>query len=307
MRLSGLTATVAGLMLATAVSAQSMVSIPLSTDTFTNTHITRFETANYQGMDCWRNYVVSLRHTGVATVWKYDGKSGLEKLGQFDLASHDEVNHSNVASFGVEFFDRKDPMPVLYISQCHKKPYKGRKDVLFVERILPDLQSSELVQTIFFDDPDHLFGYALQWVVDRKNKMLYGYGNTTGDKDVEHNRHRVVKFRLPKLSDSDESGMVTLTYADMLENYVLEDHGLSFATIGQGLCIHKGRLMMPTGLGTEKYPSYLFVWDLAKKKPVEVLDMSLGTTGELEDCAHFRCNRYLVQGQDGLFLLKYKK
>lgn len=297
----------AGIFAAATLSAQSFVSIPLSKDTFENTHITKFEKANYQGMDCYKKYVVSLQHTGIATIWKYDGKEKLEKISSFELATHDPVNHSNVASFGVEKFDRKDPLPLLYISQCHKKPYNGLKDVLFVERINPDMKGSTLVQTIYFEDPNNLFGYALQWVVDKKNKMLYGYGNTTKDKDLEGNRHRVIKFALPKLSDSDANGMVVLKESDALENYVLEDNGLSFATIGQGLCIWKDRLMMPTGLGTEQYPSYLFVWDLKNKRPVEVLDMSIGTTGELEDLAHFKGKKYLVQGQDGLFLMKYKK
>ena len=291
--------------LASVLSAQNQgfVSMPLSTEGFQNRHITRFEKANYQGMDCYRNYIISLQHTGIATVWKYDGKDGLEKLGNFNLATHDEVNHSNVCSVGVEKAAASDPIPVIYVSQCHKKPYQGRKDVLFVERIAPDFQSSELVQTIFFEDADCLFGYALQWVVDRQHKFLYGFGNTTKDKDVEGNRHRVIKFRLPKLSEGD----VIFTKDDILETYTLEDHGLSYATIGQGLCIHNNKLMMPTGLGTEAYPSYLFVWDLKNKKPVEVLDMSLGTTGELEDLAFFKCGRYLVQGQDGLFGLKYRK
>ena len=282
---------------------KGFVSLPLSTDTFQNRHITEFEKHNYQGMDCYKKYIVSLQHTGIATVWKYDGKDGLERLGGFDLATHDPVNHSNVASFGVEKFSKRDRLPVLYISQCHKKPYQGRKDVLFVERIAKDFQSSELVQTIYFEDTYNLFGYALQWVVDRENKALYGFGNTTKDKDLENNKHRIVKFRLPKLS---EGAQVTLTGADILENYVVEDNGLSYATIGQGLCIYKGKLLMPTGLGTPEYPSYLFVWDLNKKRPVEVLDMGLGTTGELEDCAHFKGNRYLVQGQDGLFEMIYK-
>ncbi len=293
------------LLLSVTLAAQNkgFVSVPLSTDSFENRHITAFEKANYQGMDCYKNFVVSLQHTGIATVWKYDGKDGLQKLGRFNLATHDPVNHSNVCSFGVEKADRKDPMPVIYVSQCHKQPYKGRKDVLFVERILPGFQSSELVQTIHFDDVDNLYGYALQWVVDRQHKVLYGYGNTTKDKDVEGNRHRVIKFRLPKISEGD----VVFTKDDIIDTYVVEDHGLAYATIGQGLCIWKGKLMMPTGLGTPEYPSYLFVWDLKNKRPVEVLDMSIGTTGELEDLAHFKCKRFLVQGQDGLFEMKYKK
>lgn len=301
-----LIAAVFALLLTGVMLSAQYVSVPLSTDTFENTHLLTLEKANYQGMEVYKDYIVSMQHTGIATIWKYDGKTGFEKKGQFPLQTHDPVNHCNVACFGTEKYDKADPFPVLYLSQCHKKPYKGRKDVLFVERIAPDMQSSSLVQTIFFEDVNEYFGYALQWVVDRDNKMLYGYGNTTGDKDVEHNKHRVVKFRLPKLSDSNADGLVILTDADLLENYVLEDHGLSFATIGQGLCIDKGRLMMPTGLGTEQYPSYLFIWDLKRKRPVEVLDMSIGTTGELEDLAHYKGKLYFVQGQDGLFLMKWK-
>jgi hypothetical protein len=154
-------------------------------------------------MDCYKKYVVSLQHTGIATIWKYDGKEKLEKISSFELATHDPVNHSNVASFGVEKFDRKDPLPLLYISQCHKKPYNGLKDVLFVERINPDMKGSTLVQTIYFEDPNNLFGYALQWVVDTRNQCLYGFGNTTKDKDLEGNRHRIIKFRLPKISEGN--------------------------------------------------------------------------------------------------------
>lgn len=300
-----LSAVAAALLVSAAVFAQNQgfVSVPLSTDSFENRHIARFEKANYQGMDCYKKYIVSLQHTGIATVWKYDGKDGLTKEGSFKLATHDPVNHSNVCSFGVEKANRKDPMPVIYVSQCHKQPYQGRKDVLFVERILPGLQGSELVQTIHFDDVDGLFGYALQWVVDRQHKFLYGFGNTTKDKDVEGNRHRVIKFRLPKLSEGD----VVFTNKDIIETYTVEDNGLQYATIGQGLCIWRNKLMMPTGLGTPEYPSYLFVWDLKHKRPLEVLDMSRGTTGELEDLAHYKFRRYLVQGQDGLFGMKYKK
>ena len=60
----------AGIFAAATLSAQSFVSIPLSKDTFENTHITKFEKANYQGMDCYKKYVVSLQHTGIATIWK---------------------------------------------------------------------------------------------------------------------------------------------------------------------------------------------------------------------------------------------
>ena len=283
--------------------AQGFVSIPPAGTGFKTTFLTRYEPGNYQGMDCYGDYILSCNHTGIANLWVYeDGKP--RRISRFNLASQGDANHSNVVSFGVWKFSRKDPLPLVYVSQCHKVTWNGLKDVLFVERINPDLKSSQLVQVIRYDDVNGDFGYALQWVVDRKHRMLYGFGNTTRDHDIEGNRHRIVKFRLPRLSDGQE---VVLRPEDALENYVVEDYGLSYATIGQGLCIHKGRLMMPTGVGSTAYPSWLFVWDLKKRAPVAVLDMGNGHThGELEDFAHYRKHQYLIQGQEGLWLMEYR-
>jgi hypothetical protein len=256
----------------------------------------------YQGMDVWKNWIFSCEDSGVGTLYAFNGRT-LERKSQFELASADKVNHCNVVSFGVEKAVKGDPFPVAYISQCHRKRWNGLKDVLFVERIRPDMQGSELVQTIVFDDRDGLFGYGLQWVVDRENKMLYGYGNTTQDKDLKGNRHRIVKFRLPRLADSDKDGRVILTGKDLLENYLIEESGYRFATIGQGLFIRKGMLYMPVGLGNEKYPSYLLCWNLRTRQMDRVLDLGRCTFGELEDAGYHR-GRLVVQGQKGIFTLK---
>ena len=95
-----------------------------------------------------------------------------------------------------------------------------------------DLSGSSLVQTIFYDDVNKDFGYALQWVIDQENKMLYGYGNTINNSDTL-NRHRIIKFRLPALSDGS---FVVLKSEDALENYLIEDvSDFRFNPIGQGL------------------------------------------------------------------------
>ena len=237
----------------------------------------------YQGMDIYGNYMVSCQNQGIATVYRLKGKE-FDRVGQFHLASFHKYNHANVASFGVEKASKEDPLPVLYVSQCHKKPIDGRKDVLYAERIAADFSSSELVQTIFYDDVNHDFGYALQWVIDRKHKMLYGYGNTVDNSD-HANRHRIIKFRLPSLSDGP---MVVLKAEDALENYLIEDESdFRFNPIGQGLFIRKGRLYMPTGVGKAETPSILFIWDL-KKHQMRSLDLSLKTTGEFEDISYHK-------------------
>jgi len=256
---------------------------------------------SYQGMDVYGNYLVSLQDKGIATIYKLSGRN-YSKVGQFHLATYDPVNHANVLTFGCEKFDRKDPFPLAYVSQCHRKPYKGLKDLLFVERIAPDMQSSTLVQTIFYDDRNKDFGYALQWVIDQPNKMLYGYGNTVNNTDPA-NRHRIIKFRLPSLSEGE---FVTLKPEDALENYLIEEaSGFSFNPIGQGLYVYKDKLYMPTGVGGYDTPSLMYVWDLAAKS-MEVVDLTRCTCCELEDIGRYK-GRFILQGQDGLFLLKSLK
>lgn len=257
---------------------------------------------SYQGMDVHGNYLVSLQDKGVATIYKLSCRD-YKKVSQFHLASYDEVNHSNVLTFGCEKYDPKDPFPLAYVSQCHRKPWRDLKDILFVERIAPDMKSSTLVQTILYDDVNHDFGYALQWVIDKHNRMLYGYGNTI-DNSNPANRHRVIKFRLPAF---EEGSHVVLKPEDALENYLIEEAsgGFRFNPVGQGLYIYKDKLYMPTGVAKYETPSILYVWDLVKKS-MEVVDLTRCTAGELEDISRWN-GRFIIQGQDGLFLIKSMK
>ena len=254
----------------------------------------------YQGMDICGGYLFSFQNQGIATVYRL-GKDSLERLSSFHLESFSPANHANVASFGKERVSRKDRFPVVYVSHCSKKPAPGGyKDVCYVERVADDLSSSQLVQTIVYDDTEGDYGYAMQWVVDARKGFIYGYGNTINNSDPA-NRHRVVKFRLPKLSDG---AVVLLKKSDALENYIVEDvSGFSYNPIGQGLFVRRGKLYMPTGVGTEKRPSVMYVFDLRRKKMTSV-DLSAVTTGELEDISFWRGHFY-VQGQDGVWKLYF--
>lgn len=255
-----------------------------------------------QGFDIYGDYIVNCRNLGYAYVYKFDGKTP-EYLGDFPLASRDSSNHANVASFGKAFYAEGDPLPLLYVSQAAKQPWKGYKDVLFVERIAPDFKSSELVQTIYFDDRNNDFGYALQWVVDDSGKYLYGYGNTTKDKDVEGNRHRIAKFRMPSHKDVNADGVTVLTPDDMLENYTIEDYGYKFATIGQGLFVWKDRLYMPVGAGSEKYPAYIYVWNLRTKKMDVAEDLNYSGMGEPEDMGRYK-DTFIISAVNGLYKIE---
>ena len=262
--------------------------VNLTEHTFRCDHLLKFQGADkeaYQGMDIWGDYIFSCQNSGWLTVYKIDGEKITRECKPFKLASYDKVNHANVATFGRTFYDKEDRFPLLYVSQCNRNPINGRKDVLYVERVANDLQSSELVQTIYFKDTDHFFGYT----VDNTNSL---------------NRHRIVKFRIPKLNESTD-GLVTLTKDDLLENYLIEDtYQTHFNPIGQGLFIKNGQLFMPTGFGKERQPSILYVWNLYTRTMQNVIDLTKATFGELEDCAYYRGDLY-IQAQGDLFRLRF--
>lgn len=255
----------------------------------------------YQGMEVYGDTVLSAQNSGWLSVYTYNGEQLKQIVAPYKMDCYDKVNHSNVVSLSNYRYEKSDPLPLLYVSQCARQPWRGMKDVLFVERIAPDLKSTQTVQTIYFKDTAHLFGYALQWVVDRDNDMLYGYGNTI-DNENKANKHRIVKFRLPKWNEG-ENGLLVLTEADLLENYLLEDtYNCPFMPIGQGLFVHRGQLFMPTGFGSADHPSVLYVWNLQTRSMQNVIDLSRSTFSELEDCALWR-GSLLLQAQGHLFSL----
>ena len=258
------------------------------------------EKQGYQGMDIWGQTVVSCQNTGVITLYNYDGRTLTKRGDSFPMASNDKENHSNVVSMSRSFYKEGDPLPLIYVSQCSKGRYKGMKDVCFVERIKPELNATELVQTILYKDENKNFGYAVQWVLDNENGYLYGYGNTINNNDPQ-NRHRIVKFRIPEVKE----GLVTLTDADLLENYLLEEtYSQPFNPVGQGLFIKDEVLYMPTGFGQEKAPSILYVWDLKARRMRNVIDLTKATKGELEDCAAFG-SALMIQAQGSMYRLDF--
>lgn len=253
----------------------------------------------YQGMSIYEDYLVSLQNTGVASIYRLSG-NGMERLRQFPLASNNKVNHANVASFGLERYRPADEFPLLYVSQCSRQRYNGLKDVCFVERISLT-EAPQLVQTIVLDDPDGLFGYALQWVIDHRRRLLIGYGNTL-ENLAEGNRWRIMVFRLPALSEGPE---VHLRPDDALDNYCIQDIDKRFASqqIGQGACVHKGRMYIPVGVGTEKHPSILYVWNLRRKRLEQVLNLQKLVPAEFEDCEPYRGD--LIMQTNGMGIVRF--
>jgi len=253
----------------------------------------------YQGMAIWGDYIVSLQNTGQATIYRFCADS-IHKLRQFPLASQMSQNHANVAFFGTERYDKKDEFPLLYVSQCSKQRYNGMKDVCFVERISLTAPP-KLVQTIVLDDDEGLFGYALQWMIDRKRNLLIGYGNTIENMG-KGNRWRTMTFPMPKLSDGP---IVHLQPKDAIENYCIQDLDPRFPSnhIGQGACVIKDQMFIPVGLGTEKHPSILYVWNLRKKRLDHILNFQSRVPHEFEDCEPY--GRDLIMQTNGGGIIRF--
>jgi len=264
--------------------------------------LTRAEGESFQGLAISGNTLVSLSNKGIATLYSIM-QDGTAKRGiTFHLASYGGHNHANVASFGRERYSKGDALPLLYISQCKQSKGEGTTDVCYVERITPEGQATA-VQTIILDNHDKYYGNAVQWVVDKRRKMLVGFGNTINNYD-KANKFRIMTFRLPKIN---QGRTVVLGEKDIVENYLIQDYDATFPSvqIGQGATIVGHCLVMPTGVGTEQYPSVIYSWDLKRHRMVSVRNMQDKVPYEFEDCdlydgrLYIQCNK----GASGKLLL----
>lgn len=255
----------------------------------------------YQGMCIYDDWLLSVQNKGYATLYKLPSLE--KKTATFKLGSFADTNHANVAAFGTEKFDESDPLPLVYVSQAYKNAVNGEKDVCYVERIFLD-GSAETVQRIVFDDPKHLYGYALQWTIDQQHHHLIGFGNTISN-NGEGNRFRVMVFSLPHLSDGK---VVHLTADDALENYLIQDTDSRYPSkvVGQGACVWNDCLFMPTGFGKDDAPSIVYVLDLNTRKLRNILDFSKTLKSEMEDIDFYQGDAYIQTNGRGIVKLKLK-
>ena len=246
---------------------------------------------SFQGFAIYRDYMVGLYNGGTASVYKLHPDGTFVRLNTFPLGSKSKYNHSNVANFGVERYEKGDILPLLYVSQTKTDPEKGITDACFVERILPE-GKAELVQTITLGDHDRYYGWAVQWAIDKKRRRLIGFGNTITNQDPKNN-FRVMVFRLPKLKDGKN---IVLQKKDIVENYLIQDYDASFphVQIGQGGVVAGDCLVMPTGYGAKDFPSVMYSWNLKTRKMESVVNLQDGIPFELEDCDFFK-NRLYIQ------------
>ncbi|MDD7251385.1 MAG: hypothetical protein PUH21_05150 [Prevotellaceae bacterium] len=280
--------------------------VRLSDNTVKVTHIGKLagqKGISYQGMDIWGHTLVSLQHTGVATLYDFNGKS-IKKKGQLKLASYDKTNHANVASFGTQYAQAGDPLPLLYVARCSGKKLRGMDNLFFVERIDPKAMKSELVQQIWLNDYKHHFGSYCLGAVDRQNRMLYMYAETTGRLHPGTNRHWVMQFRLPEYRGPQDS-LVILTEDDALARYDMEDsYTFDHQPITQGATIYNGLLFLPMGVGSKAQPSLIYVMDTGTHRVQNVVNLQSAIPHELEDCTVWG-GKMILQTQGDIYQLEF--
>lgn len=169
-----------------------------------------------QGLALWGRYAFSLHDKGQCVVLDLKRR---RFISTFQLEGND--SHCNNASFGVERYSRRSKFPLLYVSEC-----RGDR-ACYVTDI--STEGSRIVQTIIYADDDCTG--PMDWCVDRRNKILYGYCTIDGKRTFR-------RFRLPRLADSDAEGMVRLTAADALGDIRVGDIAIPQGSLANRRCIY---------------------------------------------------------------------
>ncbi len=175
-----------------------------------------------QGMAMYRHYTVVVHDKGMCCI--YDMK---EKALVSAFMLEGNTSHCNNAFFGKEKYSRESRFPLLYISEC-----RGKHACL-----VTDLREDggKIVQKIYYEGTD--YPGSMDWCADVKNGFIYTFGGINGSFKL------LKKFRMPKLSDSDENGEVHLKDSDVLDVTRIE----SGINIWQGSYVAGDYAFLPDG------------------------------------------------------------
>ena len=175
-----------------------------------------------QGMAMYRHYTVVVHDKGMCCIYDMKKKA---LVSAFMLEGN--TSHCNNAFFGKEKYSRESRFPLLYISEC-----RGKHACL-----VTDLREDggKIVQKIYYEGTD--YPGSMDWCADVKNGFIYTFGGINGSFKL------LKKFRMPKLSDSDENGEVHLKDSDVLDVTRIE----SGINIWQGSYVAGDYAFLPDG------------------------------------------------------------
>jgi len=275
--------------------------------------LTQKETdANYQAMDFYGDYMVSLVESKAAGSYNYKVPFGY----LYDVRSETKICdlvfpypssyatcHNNAAMFGAEFYNSNSEFPIFWINQWQtQKAFFGY-----------DLQKQGnvyvpvLVQII---EPDSTlansttFGKAYgDFVIDKDNSKLYhlGYKNNFGDVIC------VSEYNMPTISDGVEQTIdgITCKVVTLTTNDVTDSYDTIPMTGFQDKCYSNGQIFVTYGYGNQTPYLAIAVINLIAKKVTHIINLSsdrtdmshiIGTSAyrETEALAVYAGNRLMV-------------
>ena len=182
--------------------------------------------------------------------------------------------HCNNSSFGVEFYDKNDVFPLLYVTQRQVK--ESLRAFVVVLRIHPhfnneqeiDSFSVERVQTIYMPgmNEKNRLGHP-NIVIDKEKKDIVTYSRYN-DSDSQYDQlGRITRLRLPSLRNAN---------GEILKTVYLEDKDITDSfdtdwkmTYAQGGFVHGDLLVIGQGFPTKNQtPINIHVIDLKKHKTI---------------------------------------
>ena len=214
----------------------------------------------------------------------------------YDYLGND-LYHCNQASFGHFFYDPKDALPLLYISQ---RAQEDRRCFVEVFRLIPSKEDNEsdftsmtatLVQTIYFPamTADNSLG-NVNCTIDTTYRKIYTYSRDNQVGNVNYGYCKISCFNVP----STGNDVIYFNDTDILSSFMLDCSAINM----QGGCIHKGILYIGQGYANAGY-IYLNVINLDKKILQSRIDLlERGISWEPEGCFIYMDNLMITSGSD---------
>ena len=175
-----------------------------------------------------------------------------------------DIYHCNQTSFGVDYYDGKDPFPLLYISQrsrsdkrCFTEVFRilPKKDTLTHEYVSIDVQH---VQTIYYPpmSEENSLG-NVNTVIDKDNHLLYTYSRNNTKTDGNYKQCKISCFAIPDIHQE----VVYLEDKDIKSSFMID----CSAFFMQGAFIRNETLYISRGATSVGYID-INVVDLKNKK-----------------------------------------
>ena len=237
------------------------------------------------------------------------------------LPPHEEPNfsgnllyHCNNSNFGVEFYDKDDVFPLLYISQ--RQVPDGKRGLVTVFRILPHFNQAQEIDSFAIEQVQAIYLPGMtsenrlgtpNVTIDKAKKEIVAYSRYNNKKSEHNQIGRITRMKLPTLRDAN---------GKIQEAVYLNDEDISDAfntewkmTNAQGGFVHGNLLVIGQGFPTKKHtPINIHVIDLKKHKVVGTTNIyAMGFKDEPEGVFLYNGKVMISSVKKNFYVLNFKK